>query len=178
MYIATACTYTYFPGEQYPPPKKKTGGPPSAGTTSGEPGRSSARGGRGQYSPGTQPQGVQTRGCDRGWISPPRRRPQECGQHRQRDTDRGTQTEGHRQRDTDRGTQTEGHRQRDTDRGTQTEGRVANVTKGIRPVRYGQRTLVSVVEPLSGQPCGLSVGKGSSYAATDSYGDESSRQRT
>ena len=65
-----------------------------------------------------------------------------------------------------------------TDRGTQTEGRVANVTKGIRPVRYGQRTLVSVVEPLSGQPCGLSVGKGSSYAATDSYGDESSRQRT
>ena len=62
--------------------------------------------------------------------------------------------------------------------GTQTEGRVANVTKGMRPVRYGQRTLVSVVEPLSGQPRGLSVGKGSSYAATDSYGDESSRQRT
>lgn len=63
-------------------------------------------------------------------------------------------------------------------RPTQTEGRVANVTKGMRPVRYGQRTLVSVVEPLSGQPGGLSVGKGSSYAATDSYGDESSRQRT
>ncbi|CCK34356.1 hypothetical protein BN57_486 [Bifidobacterium longum subsp. longum CECT 7347] len=93
---------------------------------------------------------MQTRGCDRGWISPPRRRSQECGQHRQRGTDRGTQT----------------------------EGRVANVTRGMRPVRYGQRTLVSVVEPLSGQPSGLSVGKGSSYAATDSYGDESSRQRT
>jgi len=164
MYIATACTYTYFPGEQYPPPKKKQGGPPSAGTTSGEPGRSSARGDAANTAPGHSHRGCKHGGATGGWISPPRRRPQECGQHRQRDTDRGTQTEG--------------HRQRDTDRGTQTEGRVANVTKGMRPVRYGQRTLVSVVEPLSGQPSGPSVGKGSSYAATDSYGDESSRQRT
>ena len=149
MYIATACTYTYFPSEQYPPPKKNRGATLSWNHVRRTGTQFSPRG-RGQYSPGTQPQGVQTRGCDRGWISPPRRRPQECGQHRQRDTDRGTQT----------------------------EGRVANVTKGMRPVRYGQRTLVSVVEPLSGQPSGLSVGKGSSYAATDSYGDESSRQRT
>ena len=148
MYIATACTYTYSPGEQYPP-KKNKGGHPQLEPRPANRDAVQPRG-RGQYSPGTQPQGVQTRGCDRGWISLPRRRPQECGQHRQRDTDRGTQT----------------------------EGRVANVTKGMRPVRYGQRTLVSVVEPLSGQPSGLSVGKGSSYAATDSYGDESSRQRT
>ena len=150
MYIATACTYTYFPGEQYPPPKKTRGGATLSWNHVRRTGTQFSPRGRGQYSPGTQPQGVQTRGCDRSWISPPRRRPQECGQHRQRGTDRGTQT----------------------------EGRVANVTKGMRPVRYGQRTLVSVVEPLSGQPSGLSVGKGSSYAATDSYGDESSRQRT
>ena len=150
MYIATACTYTYFPGEQYPPPKKKNRGATLSWNHVRRTGTQFSPRGRGQYSPGTQPQGVQTRGCDRGWISPPRRRSQECGQHRQRDTDRGTQT----------------------------AGRVANVTKGMRPVRYGQRTLVSVVEPLSGQPSGLSVGKGSSYAATDSYGDESSRQRT
>ena len=159
MYIATACTYTYFPGEQYPPPKKKQGGPPSAGTTSGEPGRSSARGDAANTAPGHS-----HRGCKHGGatgVGSPRL----GGDHRSA-------------ANTDRGAQTEGHRQRDTDRGTQTEGRVANVTKGMRPVRYGQRTLVYVVEPLSGQPSGPSVGKGSSYAATDSYGDESSRQRT
>ena len=145
MYIATACTYTYFPGEQYPPPKKNKGGPPSAGTTSGEPGRSSARGDAANTAPGHS-----HRGCKHGGatgVGSPRL----GGDHRSA---------------------------ANTDRGTQTEGRVANVTKGMRPVRYGQRTLVSVVEPLSGQPSGPSVGKGSSYAATDSYGDESSRQRT
>lgn len=163
MYIATACTYTYFPSEQYPPPKKKQGGHPQLEPRPANRDAVQPEGTR-PIQPRDTATGVQTRGCDRGWISPPRRRPQECGQHRQRDTDRGTQTEE--------------HRQRDTDRGTQTEGRVANVTKGMRPVRYGQRTLVSVVEPLSGQPSGPSVGKGSSYAATDSYGDGSSRQRT
>ena len=166
MYIATACTYTYFPGEQCPP--KKQGGPPSAGTTSGEPGRSSAEGTR-----PIQPRDTATGGANTG-VRPGLDLPASAATTGVQPT----QTEGHRQRDTDRGTQTEGHRQRDTDRGTQTEGRVANVTKGMRPVRYGQRTLVSVVEPLSGQPSGPSVGKGSSYAATDSYGDESSRQRT
>ena len=144
MYIAIACTYTYFPGEQYPPPKKNKGAP-SAGTTSGEPGRSSARGDAANTAPGHS-----HRGCKHGGatgVASPRL----GGDHRSA---------------------------ANTDRGAQTEGRVANVTRGMRPVRYGQRTLVSVVEPLSGQPSGLSVGKGSSYAATDSYGDESSRQRT
>ena len=137
------------------PPPKKTRGATLSWNHVRRTGTQFSPRGRGQYSPGTQPQGVQTRGCDRGLDLPA-----------------SAATTGVRP------TQTEGHRQRGTDRGTQTEGRVANVTKEMRPVRYGQRTLVSVVEPLSGQPSGLSVGKGSSYAATDSYGDESSRQRT
>lgn len=70
------------------PPKKKQGGTLSWNHVRRTGTQFSPRG-RGQYSPGTQPQGVQTRGCDRGCISPPRRRPQECGQHRQRGTDRG-----------------------------------------------------------------------------------------
>ena len=154
MYIATACTYTYFPGEQYPPPKKNRGA-----TLSWNHVRRTGT----QFRPrGTRP--IQPRDTATGGAN--------TGVRPGLDLPASAATTGVRP------TQTEGHRQRDTDRGTQTEGRVANVTKGIRPVRYGQRTLVSVVEPLSGQPCGLSVGKGSSYAATDSYGDESSRQRT
>ena len=168
MYIATACTYTYFPGEQYPPPKKNRGA-----TLSWNHVRRTGTQFRPRGTRPIQPRDTATGGANTG-VRPGLDLPASAATTGVRPT----QTEGHRQRDTDRGTQTEGHRQRDTDRGTQTEGRVANVTKGIRPVRYGQRTLVSVVEPLSGQPCGLSVGKGSSYAATDSYGDESSRQRT
>ena len=153
MYIATACTYTYFPGEQYPPPKKTRGHPQL------EPRPANRDAVQPEGTRPIQPRDTATGGANTG-VRPGLHLPASAA------------TTGVRP------TQTEGHRQRDTDRGTQTEGRVANVTRGMRPVRYGQRTLVSVVEPLSGQPSGLSVGKGSSYAATDSYGDESSRQRT
>ena len=153
MYIATACTYTYFPSEQYPP-KKNKGGHPQL-----EPRPANRDAVQPEGTRPIQPRDTATGGANTG-VRPGLDLPASAA------------TTGVRP------TQTERHRQRDTDRGTQTEGRVANVTKGMRPVRYGQRTLVSVVEPLSGQPSGLSVGKGSSYAATDSYGDESSRQRT
>lgn len=45
-------------------------------------------------------------------------------------------------------------------------------------MRYGQRTSISVVEPLSGQSSGLSVDRGSDYATVDSYEDESFHQKT
>lgn len=94
MYIATACTYTYFPGEQYPPPKKKQGGHPQLEPRPANRDAVPPEGDAANTAPGHS-----HRGCKHGGatgVGSPRL----GGDHRSAaNTDRGTQTEGHRQRE-------------------------------------------------------------------------------